>query len=110
VQCNILSHSRTAAVMTKTACIHWEFTCIGSFFPWQFNFPYLTECDQAPGHYFIKIICKSLNLYIVLQTTAFFLQHYWVFFSSRACSTGLKFEYSYAFLICSIKILFLLLY
>jgi len=71
VQCNVLSHSRTAVVMTKTACIHWELTCISLFFLWQFNFPYLTECDQAPGHDFIKIICKSLNLYTVLQTNAF---------------------------------------
>lgn len=37
VQCNVLSHSCTAVVMTQTACIHWEF--ISSFFPGSSTFP-----------------------------------------------------------------------
>lgn len=103
VQCNVLSHSHTAVVMTKTACIHWEFFC--SFFPGSSTFPTSQNVIKLLDTISSKLFANHSIYTQFYKHLPFVPQHYSSFFYFMCLFYGFLFEYSYAFLVCSITIL-----
>jgi hypothetical protein len=87
MQCNVLSHSRTAVVMTKTACIHWEI--ISSFFPGSSTYPTSQNVIKLLDIISSKLFANHSIYTQFYKHLPFVLEHYSSFFTSRACCMGL---------------------
>ena len=78
VQCNVLAHSRTAVVMTKTACIHWEF--VSSFFLGSSTYPTSQNVIKLLDIMSSKLFANHSIYTQFYKHLTFVLQHYSSFF------------------------------